>query len=414
MNFKNILKSALKSLLRHKSRSLLTILGIVIGIMSITIIVSAGNSATHLITGELQSLGSDIIWIEPGREPEGPTEFAQTALTNTIKERDIRALQKKSNVPGALEVVPAVSIPGSISYRGETYRPLMMGFSAEFMSTVFDLEPKEGFLFGEAAIADKERVAVLGASVAEELFGSDSAVGKIVKIKDQNFRVTGVLAEGGQVLFFDIGELVIVPYSTAQTYLTGTDHYNEVWVRVADVANTDSTVEDIKATIRELHGISDPDKDDFHVLTQANLLDQTSGIIDIMTNAVAAIAAIALLVGGVGIMNIMLVSVTERTREIGLRKALGATTKDIMRQFLTEAVLLTSAGGILGVASGALIVFLLSLAITAFAGFAWSFQFSIPAATLGVLISSLVGLVFGLYPARKASERSPIEALRYE
>jgi putative ABC transport system permease protein len=239
-------------------------------------------------------------------------------------------------------------------------------------------------------------------------------VGKVIKINGKSFRVSGVLPDKGQVLFFDVGELVIVPYTTARAYLAGTPYYNEVWVQVSDVSRVNETVRDIELTMRELHNITNPDKDDFYIMTQESLLNQVSSIIDILTVAVAAIAAIALVVGGVGIMNIMLVSVTERTREIGLRKAIGATGGDILKQFMIEAMMLTGAGGVLGALFGMLIAYLLSVGLSTQLGVAWGTGIKLANIGLGVGVSVAVGLVFGVVPALRASQKQPIEALRYE
>jgi len=414
MSFKEILKIALKGLTAHKSRSALTILGIVIGIVSIILIVSVGDGVEKLITDEITSLGADVLWIEPGREPQGPTDFAMTALSNTLKDRDIEALKRKSNVPFAVDIAPAVAVPGAVSYGGETYRPFITGFSAEFMGRVFNIYPEEGEYFDEVAIRNKEKVAVIGAKVKEELFGNSGAVGKNIRIKSENFRVVGVLPDKGQIFFFDIGDMVVIPYTTAQTYILGIDYYNEVWLRVDSPASVPATIRDIEATLREMHNITDPEKDDFYILTQDSLLEQVSGIVGILTVALSFIVAIALLVGGVGVMNIMFVSVTERTREIGLRKAIGATKNDILSQFLFEAVILTAIGGIIGIFLGAVFSFGVAFVADKFFNFELSFVFPFGAAFLSFGMAAIIGLIFGIYPARSAARKDPIEALRYE
>jgi len=414
MPIKSVIRIALRSLFSHKGRSALTILGVVIGVMSIVIIVAVGKGAEGLIANEITSLGADIVWIEPGREPSGPTDFASTILSNTLKTKDIEALKDRNNVHGVEDIAPAVIVPGSVSYMGETYRPIMMGWSANFFGDVFDIQPEEGFYFDEIAISNNERVAVIGATVKEELFGESEAVGENIRIRDKNFKVIAVLPDKGQVSFFDIGEVILIPYTTAQSQLLGTDYYNEVWVRAESVEIIPTLVLDIEQTLRERHNIDDPEKDDFYILTQQNLLDQIGSILDIITVLLASVVTISLIVGGVGVMNIMLVSVTERTREIGLRKAVGATEEDITTQFLVEAVILTATGGIIGIISGTLLSFIVTLIFSNVAGVDWIFSFPVAATVLGFAVSAAVGLIFGIYPARQAAKKHPIEALRYE
>ena len=411
---KSTLRIASKSLITHKGRSALTILGVVIGVMAIVVIVAVGRGAEALISNEITSLGADIVWIEPGREPSGPTDFASTILSNTLKKKDIEALQNKGNVPGLKDIAPSVIVPGSVSYAGETYKPTIMGWSANFFEKVFDIHTEEGFYFDDVAIKNNDKVAVIGASVKEELFASSDAVGQNIRVRDKNFRVIGVLPDKGQVMFFDIGEVVLIPYTTAQSQLLGTDYYNEVWVQAESVDAVPTLVLDIEQTLRERHGITNPEKDDFYLLTQQNLLDQVGTVLDIITALLTAVVTISLVVGGVGVMNIMLVSVTERTREIGLRKAIGATESDITTQFLLEAVILTSTGGIIGIIVGTLLSLIITGIFSAVVGVSWIFSFPLAATILGFTVSSIVGLIFGIYPARQAAKKSPVEALSYE
>ena len=223
-----------------------------------------------------------------------------------------------------------------------------------------------------------------------------------------------MLSAHGQVTFFNPDEIVLMPYSTAQTYLLGIDYFNEVMIKAKSPKFVARTVRDVEVTMREMHNIKNPEKDDFFVVTQKGLVLQIATIINILTIFLSSVVAIALVVGGIGVMNIMLVSVTERTREIGLRKALGATKKDIMTQFLIEAVVLTGVGGAIGILFGAILSFLVAIVLKNFMMLDWVFEFPVSAALLGFGVSALVGLVFGLYPAKQASEKSPMEALRYE
>jgi len=254
----------------------------------------------------------------------------------------------------------------------------------------------------------------LGSKVKEELFGSSDAINRIIKIKGKNFRVVGILPKKGSGSLVNFDDSAFAPYTTVQENLLGIKYFNRIVVEIDSEENVDRTVSDIEITIRNLHDITDPEKDDFYIETQEDMVESVSMVTGVLTLFLASVAAISLLVGGVGIMNIMLVSVTERTREIGLRKAVGATGKDILMQFLLEATMLTSIGGFIGIFLGASLGFLISLAITKFAGLNWGFSFPFGPALLGLGVAALIGLIFGIYPARQASKKSPIEALRYE
>ena len=412
MNIKYIAKTALSGLRSNKSRAALTILGIVIGITSIIVLMSLGQGAQNLILGQIQSMGSNLIVIQPGREPQGISDMAQI-MGDSLKSKDLDALKKKGNVPGMAKIVPMTLDSATGIYQNESYRFTVLGVSPE-ISDMMKLYPEQGRFINEDDVSEKADVIFLGSKVTEKLFGGMEAVGEKIKIKERAFRVIGILSSKGSASMFNYDEMAMIPYTTAQQYLSGSKYFHEIMIEAASQELIASTVEDIKATLRESHNITDPEKDDFHVQTQADLANKIGIVTNVLTLFLVAVAAISLIVGGVGIMNIMLVSVTERTREIGLRKALGATDGNILTQFLLEAVFLTAAGGIIGIALGALFSFIAAWGISRFGGLSWTFVFPVSAALEGLGVSAGVGLLFGLYPARQAARKSPIEALRYE
>ncbi len=404
--------TALKGLGTHKSRSALTVLGIVIGITAIILIMSLGAGAQDLILGQIQGMGSKTIVVIPGREPTGPSDAAQT-FSDSLKERDLGALERKENVPTLDTVMPIVFGGDTGVYEGETYRLTIFGATG-LIAKIFDLAPSEGVFFSDEDVRGRADVVVIGSKVKSELFGDRSAIGEKIKIKNRSFRVIGVLPKKGQVSFFNFDEVAMIPYTTAQQYVFGIKYFHRFIIEASSEQAVAQTVRDIEATLRATHNIPDPDKDDFFVETQADLAARLGTVTDILTLFLVSVAAISLVVGGIGIMNIMLVSVTERTREIGLRKALGATNRDILTQFLLEAMLLTGAGGIIGITLGGLLAFVAAVVLTAVVGLSWSFTLPLSAVVIGVAVAAVIGLVFGIYPARQAALKSPIEALRYE
>lgn len=410
----DLMRAAASSLRVNLGRSVLTMLGIIIGVGAIVLVISLGEGAQSIILAQVQGVGGETVVVRPGREPEGPSDFADAILSDSLTRRDVEALQQARNVPNVQQVVPAVVVAGSVSYQDAVYRPTIIGWRGEAITSILHIEPSEGALFTAEDIRSLARVAVIGDTVREKLFGAQSPLGQQIKVKDSSFRVVAVLPKSGQLNLFNPDELVVIPHTTAQTYLLGIDYFHEILVRATDPALVAQVAEDIRATLRERHNIDDPSKDDFNVTTQQDLLARIKTITQVLTLFLAAIAAIALVVGGVGIMNIMLVSVTERTREIGLRKAIGATNRDILQQFLFEALFLTVAGGIIGAVIAVSLTAAIAWVASSQFNIAWPWQIPLPAITLGIGMAAGVGLIFGLYPALKAARKSPMEALRYE
>jgi putative ABC transport system permease protein len=384
-------------------------------VASIILIISLGQGAQSLILGAEQGIGSKTIAIIPGRQPTGPSDAAQM-FTDSLKQKDLELLGKKENVPGAETIIPIVFGADTASYGNETHH-LTVFAGSEAMQKILHINPSTGNFFTADDVKEYSDGIVVGYKVKDRFFeGEDESfvLGKKLRIKGKNFRIVGIIPKEGQSSIFNFDDAIVLPYTTAQRYIFGTKHFNRIIVEAVSEDMITDTVIDIENTLRDSHGITDPNKDDFFVETQANIVSRLGVITSALTALLVSLAGISLVVGGIGIMNIMLVSVAERTREIGLRKAVGATNGDILLQFLAESVILTLFGGACGIALGAGLSFGASVLINKFAGIAWTFTFPIKAAVLGLGVCTLVGLVFGIYPARQAARKNPVDAMRFE
>ncbi|MFH1662239.1 MAG: ABC transporter permease [Candidatus Falkowbacteria bacterium] len=412
---KQCVKNSTKALLANKARSFLTMLGIIIGVGAVIIIMAVGEGAQSLILAQVESLGTNLIGVMPGKsEEDGPPASVMGISITTLVYEDFLALQKKNNVPNALGVLGYTNGVGTVSWGSNSYDTNLSGSTADYIN-VEGGELESGRFFNEDEEKNLSRVAVLGSSVRDELFGDSEAVGQRIKIKKHTFEVIGVMKERGTVAFQDYDDQIFLPIKTMQKLIAGVNHLGLVRLKVDSEENIDQVIRDVEMTLRDQHDISDQsgDSDDFTVRSAAEALDVISSITDALKYFLAAMAALSLIVGGIGIMNIMLVSVTERTREIGLRKAVGANNFNIMSQFLMEAVTVTIIGGIIGIIGGSFISYVIAIGAN-FLGYDWAFSVSLVSIVLAITVSSLVGLVFGLYPAKKASNLEPVEALRYE
>lgn len=409
------IKIAIDNLLAAKFRSFLTILGIIIGVAAVIIIMAVGASAQQLIIDQVQGVGSNLVGVLPGASDEkGPPAQAFGIKITTFKYRDFLALMNKNNVPEIEFGAAYVQGNFPIVYEGLDDNYSVIGTTHQFPE-VQDVEMGEGRFFASGEDTNLARNAVLGYKIAQDYFGSTDPLGKKVKIGKENFTVVGVFAEqgGSGIGVTGTDDSVFVPLQTAQKILLGIDYLSFARFKVADAREIEIAKQDIARIMRIQHDIDNPSNDDFSVRDTASALKIITQVTDILTYFLALIAGISLLVGGVGIMNIMLISVSERIREVGLRKALGAKSSHITNQFLAESVSTTIIGGIIGIILGIFVAILIALGATAL-GYDWPFVVKPNSILLAVSVSVIVGLVFGLYPARKASRISPMEALRYE
>ena len=414
-SFHESVRNSIKTLLANKARSFLTMLGIIIGVGAVIVIMAVGAGAQSLILAQVKTLGTDKVGVMPGNsEEDGPPTSAMGVTITTLKYSDAEALNDKNNVPNLINVAAYTKGVATVSWGANTYEANISGTNVGYLE-VEGGEVENGRFFNKEEEKNLSRVAVLGSTVKEELFGESEAVGQTIKVKKHLFEVIGVMKERGTVAFQNYDDQIFVPIMTMQKIVVGIDYLGLIRARVDNEANIDKAMDDMKQTLREQHDIKDKSgkDDDFSVRSAAQALDMITTITDALKYFLAAMGGLSLLVGGIGIMNIMLVSVTERTREIGLRKAVGANNRNILFQFLAEAISITFIGGIIGIISGIFISFLVAIIAKAL-GYEWEFSISILSIILGVGVSAAVGVVFGLYPARKASLLEPVEALRYE
>jgi len=415
MRLKDSILSAQTTLKHGKTRSLLTMLGIVIGISSVIILMSIGQSAQDYILGQVQGLGSNLVIVIPGGTNNGRLSSpaaAQGIIITSLKQIDVDALSRDPSIDAVTEEVRGQA---SVVFQDNDVTVSFEGVPANFFE-VRNFEVAQGHAFTDDDVQSFNHVAVIGSELAKTLFGPNSnAIGQFIRVKNLSFRIVGVLAVKGTGAFgIDQDNLVIVPISVGQKQMLGTDYFTDIISQVNDNYTVEFAKSRVRSILEQNHGITDPNKDDFTIQTQQDVLSLLGNITNILTLFLTAIASISLIVGGIGIMNIMLVSVIERTREIGLRKAVGATDRDILQQFLIEAILLTFVGGVIGIAVGAFFVTAIWFILTHFTTIAWTFAFPISAVIIAVMVSSITGVAFGIYPARQAARKSPIEALRYE
>ncbi|MFA6321916.1 MAG: ABC transporter permease [Candidatus Buchananbacteria bacterium] len=406
-------KSSISRLIARKMRTFLTMLGMIIGISSVIIIMAVGAGAQSLILNQIKGMGSNLIGVLPGAsDEEGPPASVMGVTVTTLKYDDAVAIAKKEKVPHALAVASYVKGTGTIAWGNRSIDTNFTGTTAGYTS-VEDAIVEQGLFFSVEEEKSISRVVVLGSQVVKDLFQGTDPIGQTVKIKRETFRVIGVMKERGSVAFQNQDNQIFIPLLTAQKIILGVNHLGYIRVKVDSSDNITETIQDIKATLREQHDLTGTVADDFSVRSMQQALDVFTGVTNALKFFLAAIAAIALLVGGIGIMNIMLVSVNERIREIGLRKAVGARRGNILSQFLVETIVLSLGGGIIGIAVGFLFSALVAL-VARYLGYQWDFVVSISSIVLACGIAVSIGLVFGIYPAYKAANLDPITALRYE
>ena len=405
MLFMESVRIAINALFANKLRSLLTMLGIIIGVGAVIAMVAVGMGVTQRVTDSIASLGSNMLIIRPGASMSGGLRGAAGSRT-TLKYEDAVAIKKK--IKDVDYVSPTVQKNYQVVYGNQNWNTSVTGVTQEYMS-IRDLKITTGSFITEDDMNTRNRVAVIGMTVASNLFGEANPVGKTIRVNNQPYRVIGVLESKGQSsVGQDQDDVVIVPLTTAMDRLLAVTYVQTINVQVTSQSKMDEVQANIETLLRQRHHLTGSKDSDFQVQNLTSLMSTMNETTTMLTLFLGSIAAISLIVGGIGIMNIMMVSVTERTREIGIRKALGATFKDIMTQFLIESVVIGVIGGVLGIFFG----IVAAQAISKFG----DFQTVITAAPifLSFAFSVGIGLFFGIYPARKAALLDPIEALRYE
>ncbi|KKQ28233.1 MAG: Macrolide export ATP-binding/permease protein MacB [Candidatus Magasanikbacteria bacterium GW2011_GWC2_37_14] len=404
---------AFKALLLQKSRSILTILAISIGISAVIVVFAAGRGLDGLIKGQLDTFGTGIIELETKVPNVGKTSSengqgqALGIVITTFKNKDLEAIKKHQNIT---HIYGAVMGQEVVTYQDVEKKVFLQGVSYE-APEVDSTQIDQGRFFTKDEEESLQQVVVLGYSVWQKFFGDEDPVGKSISIKGNKYKVVGVAAERGSAFFMNLDDNLYLPLKTMQKRVLGIDYISFAVAKMKDSSLSKQTQEDLTFIMREEHNITDPNKDDFAVNTMDEAQSMLGNIVGTVTILLVTLVCISLVVGGIGIMNIMYVSVAERTFEIGLRKAVGAKRKDILWQFLTEAVIVTLSGGVTGIVLGAILAYLIMLVAVAY-GFAWTYSISLMSIVVAVGFSVVIGLIFGIYPAKKAANLDPIVALR--
>lgn len=402
--YKESFLMAWASLIANKMRSILTMLGIIIGVAAVIALVSIGNGVKQDIQNSISSLGSNLLMVMPGA-PRTPGVRPSAGSMKSLKVSDYEAIAKLDGVKAASPMTNGSYV---VIYQNKNWTTSVSGVSYNYLD-VNNWSMKSGRFLSEKNVQNRERVAVVGKTVVKNLFGDEDPVGAEIRVKNIPFRIIGVLnSKGSGAMGNDQDDMVIIPYTTAMERVEGIDYLRMIYVVGKDENGIDRLQSDIENLLRVRHGIKDTNLDDFNIQNMNSIMETMEETTGTLTLFLGAVAAISLVVGGIGIMNIMLVSVTERTREIGVRKALGATYNVIVTQFLIEAVVISLMGGIIGI--------ILGIGSSKLIGMAsgMSTVISVPTIVMSFAFSMAIGLIFGIYPARKAAKLNPIDALHYE
>ncbi len=413
MSLWDTFKIAVRALLKNKMRAALTVLGVVIGIAAVTTMVSIGQSASAMVQGQFQALGTNVIVVIPGSQRRGGV---RQATVPTLTADDSQAITEDCRA--VLASSPIVGTAGQVIFGNSNWSPReMQGVGAEYL-TVRNWDIEAGGFFSEVDISANAKVCVIGHTLVIKLFQTANPIDQILRIKNIPFRVIGVMAKkGANMVGDDQDDIILMPHTTVRKRLQGSSfgEVNAIMVSAVSPDQMPTATTQIEQLLFERHGIPPGSQPDFRVQNTTEIADTLGVITGTLTLMLSAIAGISLLVGGVGIMNIMLVSVTERTKEIGIRMAIGARGKDIMRQFLVESIVLSCIGGFIGVVLGISASVGVTLLINSVSsGTDWPIIISLPAAGVAMGFAAAVGIFFGYYPARRASQLDPIDALRYE